>query len=428
MSRRAGFTGLIVAEAVSLFGSRMTFVALPWLVLVATGSATLTGAVAFAEMLPYVLVSALGGPLVDRLGARRTSIAMDAASLLVVAAVPLLYLADLLAYPGLVALVALAGLLRGLGDSGKRVVFPQVAAYAGTGLTRATAVQDGVSRGATLVGAPLAGVLVAGLGAPGVLLLDAASFGLAALLVMAMVPRPSTLHAEPGEPEAGAAGSAGASRGARESYLAQLRAGFAFVRQQPLILGTMVMLFVTNLVDQAQGTVFVPVWAREYGTALVLGLVSGSFALGAVLGNLVYAALAPRLPRFAPFAVGFLVGGSPRLFALALDAPLWSIVAISVTAGVCLAAVNPILGAVYYERIPPSMQARVLGLSVALSWAGIPIGSLLGGWLVDGAGLRTALVISGATYLAATLLPFTSRHWRAMDDRPAPAVTVPARA
>jgi len=80
MSRRAGFVGLMVAEAISLFGSRMAFLALPWLVLVTTGSATLTGVVTFAEMLPYVLVNAVGGPLVDRLGARRASISMDAAS------------------------------------------------------------------------------------------------------------------------------------------------------------------------------------------------------------------------------------------------------------------------------------------------------------------------------------------------------------
>jgi hypothetical protein len=316
----------------------------------------------------------------------------------------------------LVALVAVAGLLRGLGDSGKRLIFPQVARHSGTDLTRATAVQDGVSRGATLIGAPLAGVLIAGLGAPGVLVLDAVSFAVAAVLVAALVPGLTA-------PRTGSApaDNAPADNAPREPYLAQLRAGVAWVRRDPLILGTMVMLFITNLIDQAQGAVFVPVWAREFGTPMVLGLVSGSFALGAVLGNLVYAAVAPRLPRWAPFAIGFLIGGCPRLFALALDAPLWSIIAISVTAGVSLSTVNPILGAVYYERIPATMQARVLGLSVALAWAGIPIGSLLGGWLVDSAGLRTALLISAGGYLLATLMPFVGRHWRAMDDRPAAA-------
>ena len=421
MSRRVGFTGLLVAEAISLFGSRMTFLAVPWLVLVTTGSATLTGVVTFAEMLPYVLVNAVGGPLVDLLGPRRASIITDAASVAVVGAVPLLHAIGGLRFDVLLVLVAVAGVLRGLGDSGKRLILPRVAAYGGTDLTRATALQDGVARGATLIGAPLAGVLIAGLGAPGVLVLDAVTFGVAAVLIAVFVSRRMVALTTAVEPTLD-------EPPVRESYVSQLRAGFAFVRRDPLILGTMVMLFLTNLIDQAQGAVFVPVWAREFGTPMVLGLVSGSFALGAVLGNIVYAATAPRLPRWAPFAIGFLIGGCPRFFALAFGAPLWSIVAISVTAGVALSAVNPILGAVYYERIPSTMQARVLGLSIALSWAGIPIGSLLGGWLVDGVGLRTALLIGGVGYLIATLMPFTSRHWRAMDERPAPVATEPARA
>jgi len=73
---RRGFVALLAAEAISIFGSRMTFVAVPWLVLVTTGSATRTGVVAFAEMLPYVLVSAAGGPWVDRFGPARTSVVM----------------------------------------------------------------------------------------------------------------------------------------------------------------------------------------------------------------------------------------------------------------------------------------------------------------------------------------------------------------
>jgi len=84
------FAGLMSAQAISLFGSRMTFLALPWLVLVSTGSATLTGIVGFAEMLPYVIACAAGGPLIDRLGARGVSIAMDLASALAVAGVALL--------------------------------------------------------------------------------------------------------------------------------------------------------------------------------------------------------------------------------------------------------------------------------------------------------------------------------------------------
>ena len=135
MSRRAGFAGLMTAEAISLFGSRMTFVALPWLVLVETGSATRTGVVAFVEMLPYVVACAAGGPLIDRVGPRTASIVMDAASVVAVGAIPLLYRAGGLGFGALVLLVGVAGLVRGLGDTAKGVVFPAVVARAGVDLT-----------------------------------------------------------------------------------------------------------------------------------------------------------------------------------------------------------------------------------------------------------------------------------------------------
>ncbi len=413
MSRRVGFAGLMTAEAISLFGSRMTFVALPWLVLVETGSATRTGVVAFAEMLPYVLACAAGGPLIDRIGPRRASIVMDATSVVAVGAIPLLYRAGGLGFGALVLLVGVAGLVRGLGDTAKGVVFPAVVERAGVDLTRATSLHDGLSRLSTLVGAPLAGVLVAVTDAPTVLFIDAVSFGVAAIIVAVFVPRAATARATTGTPDE--------EPEPHGSYLGQLREGVAFVRRDRLVLAIMLMLFVTNLLDQAYGAVFVPVWAKDFfGSPVGIGLVSAGFAAGAVAGNIAYTILAPRLPRFAPFAIGFLLGGAPRFVTLAFDAPMWSILAVAVSAGLGLAAVNPILGAVLYERIPTRLQARVLGLSRALAWAGIPIGGVLGGWLADTVGLRTALLATGVVYLAATLLPFTARYWREMDRRPAP--------
>lgn len=94
--------------AVSLTGTRVSAVALPWFVLVTTGSATQTGLVAFFEMAPYVVVEALTGPLVDRVGPRTVSWSTDLASA-TAAAVPLLHALHLLSFPLLLALVAVIG-------------------------------------------------------------------------------------------------------------------------------------------------------------------------------------------------------------------------------------------------------------------------------------------------------------------------------
>jgi MFS family permease len=405
---RRGLVAILVADTISRVGTRMSMVALPWFTLVLTGSPARTGLVAFAEMTPYVVACAVGGPLIDRVGIRRASIVADATSAAVVVAIPLLYSDGNLAFATLLALVALAGLLRGLGDMAKMAIFPQTVAASGVDLTRAASLHDGLNRLAGLLGAPLAGLLIALLDAPTVLLADAATFAVGAVLVGLLV-RP------PGRTTDGPDGG-----GECEPYLWALRAGWQFLRGDRLLLAICLMLVATNLFDQAFGGVLAPVWARDVaGTAVALGVLTGAFSLGAVLGNVVFTALAPRAPRWAVFSVGFLVAGSPKWVVMALVPELWVVYAVSFLGGVGAAALNPIIGAVMYERVPESLRARVFGLSHALAWAGIPLGGLAGGVLVQWLGLTSALIAFAVLYLAATLLPFVDPAWRRLDDRPA---------
>lgn len=400
---KSGLAGLLTAYGVSLVGSRMSMLALPWFVLATTGSAAKTGLIAFAEMLPYVLACAAGGPVLDRVGARRACIAADATSAVAVISIPLLHSVEMLHFGVLVGLVAVIGPLRGLGDSAKRVVFPQTVAASGVHLTRATSIQDGLGRLATLLGAPLAGVLIAALGAPNVLLLDAATFAFAAVVVAVSVPR---LASEPP---------------AEERYLRSMRLAAGFVLREPLLRGVLLMLLATNTFDAAYGSVLAPGWSRDVaGSAVALGIVSGAFGVGAVLGNIVFTAVAPKVPRFAAFAGGFLVAGSPRFLVPAVTDELWPVYAVAFVAGLSIAGVNPIIGALQYELVPAALRARVLGLTSALSWGGIPLGSLVGGWAVQSFGLRPGWFIFGALYLLATLAPFVQPAWRGLDRQPAP--------
>jgi len=71
VSRRTPLVGFLLADAISLCGTRVSMIAIPWLVLTTTGSAVQTGLVAFAEMAPYVVLKALAGPWTDRVGPRR---------------------------------------------------------------------------------------------------------------------------------------------------------------------------------------------------------------------------------------------------------------------------------------------------------------------------------------------------------------------
>ncbi|GIE85047.1 MFS transporter [Actinoplanes regularis] len=400
---RRGLVGLLAAEAISLLGSRITFVALPWLVLTSTGSALLAGVAGFAEMLPYVLAGLLGGPIVDRVGPRSTAVAADVASLLAVSGIPILAATGTIPFHTLLCLIALAGALRGFGDTAKRALLPRMIAEAGLTTERGTTLYDGISRIATLLGLPLAGVLVATIGPTRVLLVDAATFGVCALLILCHV-RPSSTGAGPAEEE-------------KDGYAAALRCGFRYVRHDRLIIGIMSLLFVTNLFDQAYLTVFVPVWVREgpHGPA-ALGVLGTAFGVGAVAGNILWTILGPRLPRRATFAVCFLIGGPAQLFALALSDRLWLILTTAAIAGTLMATVNPILLAAVYERIPFRVHGRVMSVLIAFAWAGIPLGGVLGGWAADALGLHAGALLVGIGYLMVTLSPFLFSAWHALDE------------
>lgn len=181
--------GVLVSMAVSLTGTRISVVALPWFVLVTTGSATQTGLVAFCEMTPYVVVKAFTGPLVDRIGPRAVSWTTDLASATAAAAVPLLHALDLLSFPLLLVLVALIGAARGPGDLAKEVMVPEAAERGRVPLERATGLSGVIERLASTVGLAVGGSLVALLGPLTSLAVNAGCFALGSVVIKLALPR-----------------------------------------------------------------------------------------------------------------------------------------------------------------------------------------------------------------------------------------------
>jgi nitrate/nitrite transporter NarK len=189
MAGRRVLGGLLAAQAVSLTGTQLSMIALPWFVLVSTGSPTRTGLVAFCELGAYVVARAASGPLIDQVGPSRVSVTADLASAVVVGAVPVLHAADLLPLPTLLALVAAAGTARGPGDTAKSTLVPSVADAAGLPLERVTGLYGTVDRLAQVGGPLLAGAVVAGFGPLTALLIDGASFAISAAVVAATIGR-----------------------------------------------------------------------------------------------------------------------------------------------------------------------------------------------------------------------------------------------
>ncbi|MGO7983440.1 hypothetical protein ACC691_36955, partial [Rhizobium johnstonii] len=121
-------------------------------------------------------------------GYRASSIVADLASGLTVVAIPILAATVCLPFWALLALVFLSGVLDTPGDTAKAAIVPELAALARMPLARAAGAQATIERTAVLVGAAVAGLVVALLGPITALLIDAASFAIAAAVVAATVP------------------------------------------------------------------------------------------------------------------------------------------------------------------------------------------------------------------------------------------------
>ena len=396
---------LFIANAISLIGNVFTLIAIPWFVLQTTGSATKTGITGFFNILPVVLAGFLGGTIVDRLGYKRTSIISDLASGVTTALVPILYFTIGLEFWQLMILVFLGALLDTPGNTARAALLPELAEQAQISIERVTSLDHVIERGARLVGAPLAGLLIGVMGTANVLWLDAASFLVSAGIIWILVPVFDTLQKE-------------AKAG---NYLSELKDGLRFIARDSLILSIVVMVMLTNFLDAIFGGVLQPVYVKEvYGNALNLGLLISANGGGAVIGGLIFAAIGHRLPRHATFVGAFVLTGF-RFWVYALYPPVWVLIVVTLITSIGAGPLNPIIGAIEFERIPANMRGRVFGAITAGAWIAMPLGMLLGGVLTDRLGTFIMMIGLAITFLITTLSMAFIPAMKEMNRKPQPS-------
>ncbi|MBY2966493.1 MFS transporter [Rhizobium leguminosarum] len=408
MRKGGPFLALAAAETLSLSGTRLSTIAIPWLVLSATGSPVLTGLTAMMEMLPYVAAKALSGPLIDRVGPKRIAVVCDTASVAVVMLVPLLDWLGLLDMSLLLPVVFAMGVLRGPSDAAKQAMVPDIAELAAVPLERVTGLVGAIERLASTAGAAGAGALIGLIGPGQALVVNAVTFAAAALIVGVGIPGLRRVSEPRGLPEA--------RSGGMSSYLGDLREGWRFLRGDAVLVSIVIMVATTNLLDQAYHAVLLPVWTQSSGHGPeLLGAMFSAFTGASIAGAAIAAAIGERMPRLMVYTVAFLLTGFPRFLVIALDAPLPIIFLTLAIAGFASGFLNPILSAVIFERIPKPLTGRVTAMNAALCFALIPFGGLVGGALISTIGLAAALSLTGLAYLAATLFPLALKSFRGFD-------------
>jgi MFS family permease len=411
MSRHGPLVAVASAVVLSVGGTRLSVIAIPWLVLTLTGSPVLTGLVGFAELLPYVLAKALGGPLIDRIGAKRVAVWGDLFSTLAVVLVPLMFWLGWLSVWALLPAVALIGVLRGPADVAKQALTPDIARICAVPLERVTGVMGASDRLAGTLGAAAGAALIGVIGPVPALLVNAVTFALSGITLALGVPRFVAMEAKEDDRAPG--------------YFVAFKDGWDVLRRDPVLVSLVLMIAFTNLFDQAYIIVLLPVWVKSAGLDVTwVGILLATFSGGAIAGAAIAAAIGNRLPRLMVYTIGFICAGPVPFTLLALGIPLPVVIGIFVVSGFSAGFLNPIIGAILFERIPGPMVGRVIALVGALAWTLMPFGGLYAGVLVELANVQVALLISAGLYFVATLAPVFVPSFRQMNREPIAASEV----
>jgi MFS family permease len=311
-----------------------------------------------AEVLPVGVLGIFGGLIAARVGTRRTMLACDLARAPLLAAIPLLRSVGLLPFWALLALVAATGLFIAPYLSVQRAVVPELVGEEHEDVAYATAFFQAASRLTIFVGPPLAGVLIALIGAANILYVDACTY-VASLTLVALFVHPPEVEGPRTAPK----------------LLEPIR---FFLRDRLLRVWTPAFTLLDICWQLIFASLPVLVVTEYHANARVLGWLFGALGGGAVVGALVSMRTVRRFDSLSLGAVAFFFQMA-SLWLLAVPAT-WVVPLVGMTlAGFCMSNVNAPIQALVMLRIPRELRTQGVSVFAIFQCIGSPIGLLVAG-------------------------------------------------
>jgi MFS family permease len=371
--RNRGLLGLLARDVVSMTGSQMTWLALPWFVLTTTGSPARMGVVLAVESASLAVFGFLSGNVVARLGPRRTMLIADAVRAPLIALVPLLHAVDALSFPLLLALVAAITAVAVPSFASKTSILPELVGEDERVLTEANALVQGAMRITLITGPPLAGVLIAVIGATNVLFIDAATFVVAFALVAVFVPAVARVE--------------------QDEESSSLAAGLRFLARDRL-LRPWTMAVVIGDVGWLVLFAAMPVLvlARFGEEPELLGWIWGGWGVGAVVGSVIAFRFAARFDRLLVASIGEMAMIAP-LWLLLADVQAFALVAAMTASGLANGLVNAPVHTIFLLRTPRALRTKVWSVIIVLTSVVGPAALGAAGPALEWAGFRPVLLV-----------------------------------
>ncbi len=394
LTTSADFRRLFVGQALSEFGSQITFVAVPLQVYIRTRSTAMVGLLALCETLPLVVLPIVGGAIADAVERRRfLMIAQAIAAALTLALAVNAFLPE----PHVWVLFAFSFLWA----SAYSLYSPAFRAWPARLLTpdlytSALALEVVYYQSAALVGPALAGVLIARFGFEFAYLLDAVSYIAVILALAGMRPSPPTA-------QRATVGWSTIVEGLRFLRGQQVLQGTFWIDLNAMIFGLPAALypaFVLDVVDASPSLV---------------GLLYSAEALGALLVALV-SGRAKHVRRQGLVTIVACVCWGAGIIGFGVSPTLWVALVFLV-----LASASDMVSGLYRDAIlktvtPDAMRGRLEGVGLSVVGTGPSLGNAEAGLLASVTSVRFSIVSGGiACIVGAGLLALVLPKYRRYD-------------
>jgi MFS family permease len=390
--RHPSFLALLAAQFISLAGTYLNLMALPWLVLELTGSPSVMTLVILALIIPGGIIGIPAGAIVDRLNAKRLLVALDLARAALSLVIPSLALMNRLEFWVIIVITALTSVLTAPYGSARMLIVPMLVGEQEGDLARANTLLEGAKQLAKVVGPAVAGVLIAVVGNFSVLYINAGTYFVAAVMIA------SSLRYSP------------QSRRIKTSraFAQDIQAGLRFILgTRSIRLVTLVGMFAAMAITTLTMAVL-PVFVKEVldGDASLVGLLTGIWGGRAALGMLAYGVMASRWP-WPPLRTLsiFLVGLSLPMWLMALVPNIFASMVTFALASLFSTASLVLIHTLLQSTTPHEIRGRVFAAFQVFFMFGAPLGLVVAGPLMENYG---TMVMVWAITLLLTVTSITT--------------------
>ena len=388
----------------SLVGDGVVPVALAFAVLDLTGSATDLGIVLACRTVALLGSLIIGGVVADRVGRRAVMVAADLTRFVGQGAIGLALVTGHATVPELAVSQALLGAASGFFNPASSGLLPAVA---GAHLREANALRGVASAASSIAGPAIAAGLIAVTGPGAALLIDAASYGISALLLARVSPAVTTRTPDE-QPQ---------------RFVRDLRDGFAEVRSRTWLWTTLLALSLVNMVASGFPVLGALVAKQRLGGAGAWAAILAARAAGGLIGATSLLRIAPRRP-LAVALVACSATAVPTVL-LGIPAPVAVLVPVALVAGIGPMVFNTLWETTLQRHVPEQALSRVSSYDWIGSLALAPVGFALVAPLAGAIGTSSTLYACGAIEFALTMSLLGVAEIRALgptpQDRPAPS-------